>query len=166
MNRPPIPHSRERLIVIAGYVADILLLYYWLRTGNKAIMGAIGFMILGQVLIYNYMDAHNKRCRCTQSTRARIVDTVKKIDGVFFRRWAKFPVVEFEVDGQTYRAEGNAGNNQYTVGDELEIFFNPKKPTEIGQSFPKDNYNFCIAGYVTFGCGVLWAMICILATQI
>ena len=116
------------------------------------------------MFVYNYIDDHNKRYRCARSTKARIVDTEKKIRGGLYRRWTKVPVVEFEVNGQTYRAVGNAGNDQYTVGDEVEIFFNPEKPSEIAQSFPLDNYNFFVAGCIICGCSILCAMIGVIAT--
>jgi hypothetical protein len=146
----------ERTIVILGYVIDFLVLYFLIRTGNDC--WSFAFILPGQIIVYNYMDARNKQARCSHYTQGRIVDTVCKIGGTWYRRWTKFPVVEFEADGQTYRAEGNDGNDQYNVGDEVWIYFNPEKPTEIAQSFPAANRNFCIIGGVCWGLGVLWAI--------
>ena len=156
MSPRPFPRRLERTVVILGYVLDILLLYLLIRTGNGG--WAFVYILPGQIMVYNYMDACNKQARCSQYTQGRIVDTVSKIGGNLYRRWTKFPIVEFEADGQTYRAEGNDGNAQYNVGDEIWIYFNPETPTEIAQSFPAANRNFCIVGVVCWGLGVLWAL--------
>ena len=156
MNHAPIPRATERFVVIFGYIIDLIVFFLLMKTDSGCWPFAL--ILPGQIVVYNYIDARNKQSRCNQYTKARIVDTVSKIGGSLYRRWTKFPIVEFEVNGRICRGEGNEGSTEYRVGDEVWIYFNPEKPSEIAQSFPYANRDFCIAGVFAWCLGLLWAV--------
>jgi Protein of unknown function (DUF3592) len=42
--------------------------------------------------------------------------------------WARAPIIEYHAAGQRWVLGKGAGKSRYSVGDEVEIFYNPKKP--------------------------------------
>lgn len=51
----------------------------------------------------------------------------------------RFPVVEYTVNGQTYRRAGRVGHNYYSVkkkiGTAVEVRYNPQDPTDVKFKF-------------------------------
>ena len=65
------------------------------------------------------------------------------------------PIIEYEVDGKTYRAKGNVSNRDYALGDEAWVYFDPNSPSQAVQEFSHTHMVSPILGGIAWGVGVI-----------
>ena len=101
---------------------------------------AIVFIIVGFILciggISNNITQKKKESRCTQTTRAEIIDVSSKIKRSGSRRHRTrrtyyYPTVVYEADGKSYRYLSEEGSTtSFSEGTHLVLHYNPNNPSE------------------------------------
>lgn len=75
----------------------------------------------------NFFNDIKKRIICKSITKGIVIDIYQKN-----KKNTKFPIFEYEVNGKKYTKQSNYGNVSipYTIGDEIDIYFNNENPNE------------------------------------
>lgn len=87
------------------------------------ILPAFGLMLLSGVC-----KSRELKIRCTVSTTARCVDTVRRRSG---KHSLYYPIVEFEVDGVPYTVELTVTCSDMDIGELYTIFYDPLDPHTV-----------------------------------
>lgn len=61
------------------------------------------------------------------------------------RSWMHTPVIGYEINGEGFQSHGNFWNNRktYKIGQEVNIFYNPKNHNKIYVDSRSNVYSFC-----------------------
>ena len=110
------------------------------------------FLIFGPSFLIGYLEMRNKRAAYSRYTNGRVVDKVTELHG---RSYDIFPIIEYEVDGKTYRAKGNVDNRDYVIGEEAWVYFNPDAPQQATQTFAFTRKIAPILGGIVWCVGVI-----------
>ena len=110
------------------------------------------FLIFGPSFLIGYLEMRNKRAAYSRYTNGRVVDKVVEMHG---RTCSVLPIIEYEVDGKTYRAKGNVSNRDYVIGEEAWVYFNPDVPQQATQEFVFTRKIAPIIGGIAWGVGVI-----------
>ena len=110
------------------------------------------FLIFGPSFLIGYLEMRNKRAAYSRYTNGRVVDKVVEMHG---RSCYVLPIIEYEVDGKTYRAKGNVDNRDYVIGEEAWVYFNPDAPQPATQTFAFTRRIAPIIGGIAWGVGVI-----------
>ena len=110
------------------------------------------FLIFGPSFLIGYLEMRNKRAAYSRYTNGRVVDKVVEMHG---RSCYVLPIIEYEVDGKTYRAKGNVSNRDYVIGEEAWVYFNPDAPQQATQTFAFTRKIAPIIGGIAWGVGVI-----------
>ena len=110
------------------------------------------FLIFGPSFLIGYLEMRNKRAAYSRYTNGRVVDKVVEMHG---RSCYVLPIIEYEVDGKTYRAKGNVDNRDYVIGEEAWVYFNPDAPQQATQTFAFTRRIVPIIGGIAWGVGVI-----------
>ena len=110
------------------------------------------FLIFGPSFLIGYLEMRNKRAAYSRYTNGRVVDKVVEMHG---RSYYILPIIEYEVDGKTYRAKGNVDNRDYVIGEEAWVYFNPDAPQQATQTFAFTRRIAPIIGGIAWGVGVI-----------
>ncbi len=113
---------------------------------------SIPFLIFGPFLLLAYLETKNKRAVYSRYTNGRVVDKITKLEG---RHYSILPIIEYEVDGKTYRVEGNRHDPDYALGDEAWVYFDPNSPSQAVQEFSHTHMVSPILGGIAWGVGVI-----------
>ena len=72
--------------------------------------------------------------KCTKYVCGTIVDVEEKHSSGKVKV-SYFPIIEYAIDGKTYRTRYNMGRNQnyYKIGDDFWLFYDPNDPNVITQ---------------------------------
>ena len=110
-----------------------------------AFVAGIGLLIYSFYTIRDYNEKNKKYIE----TESYVVDYYEKDD-------AKYPIVEYNVDGKTYRNTSHVGSSfPKKIGSKVMIKYNPNNPEQI--IWEKDSTNIIVPifGIVFIICGVL-----------
>ena len=110
------------------------------------------FLIFGPSFLIGYLEMRNKRAAYSRYTNGRVVDKVTELHG---RSRYILPIIEYEVDGKTYRAKGNVDNRDYVIGEEAWVYFNPDAPQQATQEFVFTRRIAPIIGVIVWCVGVI-----------
>ena len=110
------------------------------------------FLIFGPSFLIGYLEMRNKRAAYSRYTNGRVVDKVTELHG---RSRYILPIIEYEVDGKTYRAKGNVSDRDYVIGEEAWVYFNPDAPQQATQEFVFIRKIAPIIGGIAWGVGVI-----------
>ena len=113
---------------------------------------SLPFLIFGPSFLIGYLEMRNKRAAYSRYTNGRVVDKVAEMHG---RTCCVLPIIEYEVDGKTYRVEGNRHDPDYALGDEAWVYFNPNSPSQALQEFSHTHMVSPILGGIAWGVGVI-----------
>ena len=129
------------------------------KTVLQVILCAV-FVILGVIFLamginMNIADAELKRV-CTEQARGVVADyysTVSHEGDEEYEEWRHYPIFEYEVDGQVYRAQSpvGKGDKRFDVGARVAVHYNPANPEEF--FVPADKYTAKTGG-LNIGFGV------------
>ena len=94
---------------------------------------SIIIIFMGIIALISYF---NKVKNYTLHTRGKVVEIVEKItwdrhrDGSPDKDYSYYPVVEYEIDGQTYveQSLSTCQPRSYQIGQEIDIICNPNEP--------------------------------------
>lgn len=97
---------------------------------------------------YNFFNEIKKRIICKFVTKGIVVDIFQEPN-----KNTKFPIFEYEVNGKKYTKQSNYGNVSipYTIGDEVDIYFNNGNPNE---HYIKGNFGAIIISIIFFAVGL------------
>ena len=110
------------------------------------------FLIFGPSFLIGYLEMRNKRAAYSRYTNGRVVDKVVEMHG---HSCYVLPIIEYEVDGKTYRAKGNVDNRDYVIGEEAWVYFNPDAPQQATQEFVFTRKIAPIIGGIVWCVGVI-----------
>ena len=110
------------------------------------------FLIFGPSFLIGYLEMRNKKAAYSRYTNGRVVDKVVEMHG---RTCSVLPIIEYEVDGKTYRAKGNVSDRDYVIGEEAWVYFNPDAPRQATQEFVFTRKIAPIIGGIAWGVGVI-----------
>ena len=110
------------------------------------------FLIFGPSFLIGYLEMRNKKAAYSRYTNGRVVDKVTELHG---RSRYILPIIEYEVDGKTYRAKGNVSDRDYVIGEEAWVYFNPDVPQQATQEFVFTRKIAPIIGGIVWGVGVI-----------
>ena len=110
------------------------------------------FLIFGPSFLIGYLEMRNKRAAYSRYTNGRVVDKVTELHG---RSRYILPIIEYEVDGKTYRAKGNVSDRDYVIGEEAWVYFNPDVPRQATQEFVFTRKIAPIIGVIVWCVGVI-----------
>ena len=110
------------------------------------------FLIFGPSFLIGYLEMRNKKAAYSRYTNGRVVDKVVEMHG---RSCYVLPIIEYEVDGKTYRAKGNVSNRDYVLGEEAWVYFNPDAPQQATQTFAFTRRIVPILGGIVWCVGVI-----------
>ena len=110
------------------------------------------FLIFGPSFLIGYLEMRNKKAAYSRYTNGRVVDKVVEMHG---RTCSVLPIIEYEVDGKTYRAKGNVSDRDYVIGEEAWVYFNPDAPQQATQEFVFTRKIAPIIGGIAWGVGVI-----------
>ena len=110
------------------------------------------FLIFGPSFLIGYLEMRNKRAAYSRYTNGRVVDKVVEMHG---RSCYVLPIIEYEVDGKTYRAKGNVSNRDYVIGEEAWVYFNPDAPQQATQEFVFTRTFVPVLGAIAWGMGIV-----------
>ena len=110
------------------------------------------FLIFGPSFLIGYLEMRNKRAAYSRYTNGRVVDKVAEMHG---RTCYVLPIIEYEVDGKTYRAKGNVSNRDYVIGEEAWVYFNPDAPQQATQEFVFTRTFVPVLGAIAWGMGIV-----------
>ena len=110
------------------------------------------FLIFGPSFLIGYLEMRNKRAAYSRYTNGRVVDKVAEMHG---RTCYVLPIIEYEVDGKTYRAKGNVDNREYVIGEEAWVYFTPDAPQQATQEFVFTRKIAPILGGIVWCVGVI-----------
>ena len=110
------------------------------------------FLIFGPSFLIGYLEMRNKRAAYSRYTNGRVVDKVTELHG---RSRYILPIIEYEVDGKTYRAKGNVSDRDYVIGEEAWVYFNPDAPQQATQEFVFTRKIAPIIGGIVWCVGVI-----------
>ena len=104
---------------------------------GEILIGAI-FLVIGIVLI---LISLRKRKVCTEVTTAKVIDTQTSVnreknynsDGGYEINTSVSitPIYEYYVNGNKYIGKANSNKSVVTIGQEVQIHYNPNKPQEF-----------------------------------
>ena len=109
------------------------------------------FLIFGPSFLIGYLGTRNKQAAYSRYTNGRVVDKVVEMHG---RSCYVLPIIEYEVDGKTYRAKGNVSNRDYVLGEEAWVYFNPDAPQQATQEFVFTRKIAPVLGGIAWGVGI------------
>ena len=113
---------------------------------------SLPFLIFGSSFLIGYLEMRNKKAAYSRYTNGRVVDKVTELHG---RSYYILPIIEYEVDGKTYRAKGNVDNRDYVIGEEAWVYFNPDAPQQATQEFVFTRKIAPILGGIVWCVGVI-----------
>lgn len=132
---------------------------------------ALSFMFVGVIflLVFFVVKASygNKLRNCTCEVIGQLIESVRRNDiGTrdFHRDFCYYPVVEYIINGTTYKTMWNYGRTKKLLPGPVNIKYNPNKPEQfyiVGFKAPVVLYNSMLAAAIScFGVGI--TVLCIL----
>lgn len=119
---------------------------------NELLIGLLLTIVGTLVLCYSISNiiTYNKKNEIFIETTSRVVDYNVDSDGL------RAIVVEYEVDGQTYRmASKSYSNIPKSIGTEIDVKYNPDAPQDAIWSFDSSNIFLPLFGIVFILVGVM-----------
>ena len=104
------------------------------------IIAGIACIVIGVFSLTTYFSNKKTQTAETVATVIRVDSELEQdTDGYDTRYY--YPVIEYEVEGQTYEERlpdsGTTNSTSYKEGDEIAISYNPDKPDEISKKGSK-----------------------------
>ena len=147
--RPVSPVLVKSLWVVAFLLLIAAIVCTVIREGAFV---SLPFLIFGPSFLIGYLETRNKQAAYSRYTNGRVVDKVAEMHG---RTCYVLPIIEYEVDGKTYRAKGNVSNRDYVLGEEAWVYFNPDAPQQATQEFVFTRKIAPVLGGIAWGVGIL-----------
>lgn len=125
--RPLRPRSTPRDILL--YVVSITLFGSALYALLTKKIGATGFTCLGTAILFLraflFEASRNRRCKAT------LLGTVESFTRPRrFRKYTRYPVIRYDVDGASYRIHGRKAVHPSAKGNEEWVRYNPDDPSD------------------------------------
>lgn len=105
--------------------------------GRKLLVILMGIVFVG-IGIYLLVKGNDMAKRCTAETKGTVVEVIEEVeenndsDGHSYS-YTYYPVIEFKAGEETVNKKYSTGygnRNKYSVGDQIDILYDPNKPTD------------------------------------
>ena len=153
--KPPVPLAVRRLLFVVAILSDLAAVGLLLQ--EKGMLFTLFLLGFGQIFLSSYVVMRTKRARCTKYVAGRVTDTVRH------PKVGVLPVISYVIGGVPYRVEGNVGRQNYKLGEEIWVYFNPDDPHEATQELPRGGMVFAIVGGIVWGIGELFLTVLLLS---
>ena len=128
---------------------------------GKFVALLVGVIMIG-VGVFTYFHNNELAKVCTEKVTATVVSMREEFEAssdTEGTRYIYFPVIEYQANGTSVKAEIANGSNPpvYSVNDNVEIFYNPNKPSEFiiaGENQSIFWIILCGMGVVFIGVGI------------
>ena len=136
------PHSPDRRKAAryakAGKVCKVLAIAFFIAACVGAALmktdngSPVLLLCIIPMAILLFLDGYFKnkdlKLRCTERTTAHCIDTVRRRSG---KHSARYPIVEYEVDGVRHTAELSISCSRKDVGELYTIYYDPLDPDTV-----------------------------------